>query len=287
MDQRCCYEVNSVSAWRHVLNLPKSNVESLASVMVMVFDCIIPQECFGSGQLNWDTFLPTQSVRLFTLIMIEYSTEWHCWHPRIEERNNTYQNGRFVFLGTSICEHRRSHHIGVDAPESAHFGKTAQPYSAEALAWLKREIEGNNLWVQIIRRDQYNRIVSLLWCRATAINWIRLFFIKVGIPVHPPCLPFVHPPAFRCVSISMLSAGYAQTYEQSGAEYGVWGKDTFLRHELAARNVSFCLCSYLQSCADPFCLGLQNVACGLPQFLWSPQQSTRNDIETQQRLSQT
>lgn len=35
----------------------------------------------------------------------------------------------------------------------------------------------------------------------------------------------------------MLSAGYATTYEQSGAEYGRWGKDQFLEYERAARSV--------------------------------------------------
>ncbi|KAF8588123.1 SNase-domain-containing protein [Ramaria rubella] len=104
---------------------------------------------------------------------------------------------------------------GVDAPEAAHFGKQAQPYSAEALVWLKKEVEGKRLWVQLIRRDQYGRIVS--------------------IPMRPPRFPFFKAPASRCVSISMLSAGYATTYEQSGAEYGRWGKEQFLQYEEAAR----------------------------------------------------
>ncbi|KAF8503878.1 hypothetical protein JB92DRAFT_2739261 [Gautieria morchelliformis] len=104
---------------------------------------------------------------------------------------------------------------GVDAPEAAHFGKQAQPYAAEALNWLKREIEGKRLWVQLIRRDQYGRIVS--------------------IPVRPPRLPFLPISASRCVSIAMLSAGYATTYEQSGGEYGPWGKDKFLQYEEVAR----------------------------------------------------
>ena len=35
----------------------------------------------------------------------------------------------------------------------------------------------------------------------------------------------------------MLSAGYATTYEQSGAEYGRWGKEQFLQYEQLARSV--------------------------------------------------
>lgn len=51
---------------------------------------------------------------------------------------------------------------GVDAPEAAHFGKEAQPYATEALQWLKREVEGKRLWVQLIRRDQYGRMVRYI-----------------------------------------------------------------------------------------------------------------------------
>lgn len=42
----------------------------------------------------------------------------------------------------------------------------------------------------------------------------------------------------------MLKAGWAVTYEQSGAEYGKWGKEYFLALEEQAKCVfSFaCLC---------------------------------------------
>jgi endonuclease YncB( thermonuclease family) len=48
---------------------------------------------------------------------------------------------------------------GVDAPEAAHFGRPAQPFAPEALAWLKNSIEGKTVYCQLIRRDQYSRIV--------------------------------------------------------------------------------------------------------------------------------
>jgi endonuclease YncB( thermonuclease family) len=51
---------------------------------------------------------------------------------------------------------------GVDAPEAAHFGKEAQPGSELSLAWLKSQIEGRTLWCQLLRKDQYFRIVRLL-----------------------------------------------------------------------------------------------------------------------------
>ncbi|KAF7984509.1 hypothetical protein HWV62_13663 [Athelia sp. TMB] len=104
---------------------------------------------------------------------------------------------------------------GVDAPEAAHFGRPAQPYSAEALAWLRGAIEGRTLRCLLLRRDQYARVVGL-----------------VELP------PRVLPAALfsgKCLSLEMLRAGWATTYEQAGAEYGKGGKDAFLRVEAEAR----------------------------------------------------
>ncbi|KAF7975978.1 hypothetical protein HWV62_8126 [Athelia sp. TMB] len=104
---------------------------------------------------------------------------------------------------------------GVDAPEAAHFGRPAQPYSAEALAWLKGTIEGRTLRCLLLRRDQYARVVGL-----------------VELP------PRVLPAALfsgKCLSLEMLRAGWATTYEQAGAEYGKGGKDAFLRVEAEAK----------------------------------------------------
>jgi hypothetical protein len=49
---------------------------------------------------------------------------------------------------------------GVDAPECAHFGNPAQPHSAESLEWLKSTLMGKRMRVQLLRKDQYNRIVG-------------------------------------------------------------------------------------------------------------------------------
>ncbi|KIM89888.1 hypothetical protein PILCRDRAFT_53296, partial [Piloderma croceum F 1598] len=95
---------------------------------------------------------------------------------------------------------------GVDAPEGAHFGRPAQPYAPEALAWLKNAIEGKTLYCRVIRRDQYSRIVRSDKFMAPSI-----------------------------LSLEMLKAGWVTTYEQAGAEYGEWGKDEFLRIEAEAK----------------------------------------------------
>ena len=45
--------------------------------------------------------------------------------------------------------------------KAGHFGKPAQPYAAESLAWLRELILGKKVYVKLLRRDQYSRIVSV------------------------------------------------------------------------------------------------------------------------------
>lgn len=49
---------------------------------------------------------------------------------------------------------------GVDAPELAHFGNPAQPHARESLKWLTKTVEGKRVKVEMLRKDQYGRIVS-------------------------------------------------------------------------------------------------------------------------------
>ncbi|KZS89435.1 nuclease [Sistotremastrum niveocremeum HHB9708] len=104
---------------------------------------------------------------------------------------------------------------GVDAPEAAHFGREAQPYSEEALQWLKTRIEGRTVWCQLLRRDQYGRV---------AFPFVT--------PLRLPAFRFL---STRCVSLEMLKVGWAVVYDQTGAEYGKWGQTTFLKLEDEAR----------------------------------------------------
>lgn len=54
------------------------------------------------------------------------------------------------------------HEFAINLKQMSHFGKPAQPYSQEAFEWLKRRIEGKTVYCQLIKRDQYERIVSWL-----------------------------------------------------------------------------------------------------------------------------
>ncbi|KAJ3534198.1 hypothetical protein NM208_g7641 [Fusarium decemcellulare] len=55
---------------------------------------------------------------------------------------------------------------GIDAPECAHFGRPAQPYSAEALTWLSNYVLNRNVRAYIYKRDQYERIVATVQVRS-------------------------------------------------------------------------------------------------------------------------
>ncbi|KAI0319415.1 hypothetical protein OF83DRAFT_1162960 [Amylostereum chailletii] len=105
---------------------------------------------------------------------------------------------------------------GVDAPEAAHFGRPAQPYAEEALQWLKNTVEGRTVYCQVILRDQYGRVVAIPHLRP----WFLPGFLATG----------------KCVSLEMLKAGWAEVYEQAGAEYGRWGKDEFLKLQVEAQS---------------------------------------------------
>ncbi|EPE06710.1 nuclease domain containing protein [Ophiostoma piceae UAMH 11346] len=92
---------------------------------------------------------------------------------------------------------------GVDAPEGAHFGRPAQPYSGEALEFLTHYLLGRRVRAYLYRRDQYDRVVARVIVR-------RFWFFK------------------RDVGVEMLKRGLATCYEaKSGAEFG--GRETEYR----------------------------------------------------------
>ncbi|KAK4674129.1 putative endonuclease lcl3 [Podospora pseudopauciseta] len=91
---------------------------------------------------------------------------------------------------------------GVDAPEGGHFGRTAQPFAAEAQKFLNSHILNRRVRAYVWRRDQYDRIVATVYVR--------------------------RPPFFqrKDVSMELLKQGFATTYEaKTGAEFGGLSKE--------------------------------------------------------------
>lgn len=83
----------------------------------------------------------------------------------------------------------------MDAPELAHWGREAQPYSKEAMEWLTAYISNGRVRAHIFRRDQYDRVVA----QVTVRKWLRK----------------------RDVGLEMLRCGLATVYEaKSGSEFG-------------------------------------------------------------------
>lgn len=96
---------------------------------------------------------------------------------------------------------------GVDAPECAHFGRPAQPFSQDALQWLRSTILGRRVSVLPLKTDQYGRTVGEVYVRGS--KWYN-FFRKFN------------------VSAEMLRNGWATLYEaKSGAEFN--GKKDFFK----------------------------------------------------------
>ncbi|GMM29633.1 Lcl3 protein [Martiniozyma asiatica (nom. inval.)] len=71
---------------------------------------------------------------------------------------------------------------GVDAPERSHFGKPAQPFSEEALIWLRHYILGRWLYIKPLHLDQYNRVVAkVMVLKWTGWKDISEEMLKVGL----------------------------------------------------------------------------------------------------------
>ena len=99
----------------------------------------------------------------------------------------------------NMAKKKKTVHVrlaGVDAPEMAHFGKPAQPYSQEALDWLKSFVLHKYVRAYPHRQDQYSRVVCTVYRR-------RWFFFKSD------------------VGLNMLKQGLATVYEAKfGSEFG-------------------------------------------------------------------
>ena len=119
----------------------------------------------------------------------------------------------------------------------AHFGRPIQPYAQESTDYLRSRLlqpSRQRVKVQVLRRDQYGRIVSPLALSTSAIRHLMLMrlrgMLQVGIPyIRRWILPD------QPLPIEMLKKGMAVVYESAGAEYGPWGVDELKRLEANAK----------------------------------------------------
>ena len=84
---------------------------------------------------------------------------------------------------------------GVDAPETAHFGRPAQPWGKEALDWLSAYLMHRRVRAYLHKKDQYDRAVATVYVRRGLLR--------------------------KNVGLEMIRSGLATVYEaKSGAEFG-------------------------------------------------------------------
>lgn len=88
---------------------------------------------------------------------------------------------------------------------------TAQPYAVEAQDWLTRYVLNRKVRVRLLARDRYERVV----CSVKIWRW--------GIR--------------RDVSLEMAKAGFAELYDNAGAEYG--GLEKELRKAVETAKYTF------------------------------------------------
>ena len=121
---------------------------------------------------------------------------------------NSSTNGR----GRGLTARKVSIRIaGIDAPEGAHFGHPAQPYSKEALDWLTSYILHRRVRAYVYKKDQYNRAVATVYVR----RWLLR----------------------RDVGYQMLKLGLATVYEaKTGAEFGPGLEEKYRKAEWWAKR---------------------------------------------------
>ncbi|RKP04329.1 hypothetical protein CXG81DRAFT_23104 [Caulochytrium protostelioides] len=96
---------------------------------------------------------------------------------------------------------------GVDAPEGPHFGRTEQPFYADAKAHLATRCPpGTTVRVRCLARDHYGRCLGVVWARW---GWLG----RLGW--------------HRNVNLDLVQAGLAVVYDQAGKQYD--GMEAVLR----------------------------------------------------------
>lgn len=110
---------------------------------------------------------------------------------------------------------------GVDSPELAKFGFKDQPYAKESFLFLKSLIKSmadQNVWVEFLSRDKFNRAVCMVYLDQSlslesCISWLM----------------------YVVVNLSRVQEGYAIVYHGKCAQYGRWEKE-LIEAEFNARK---------------------------------------------------
>ena len=99
-------------------------------------------------------FLVTYAYRFYFLELVNQTL-----HVRIAGVDAPEVAFSLPFFGTCSLNLKKNHFIFFYL-QCGHFGKPGQPYADESLTWLRRKILGKVVYCQLLRRDQYQRVVS-------------------------------------------------------------------------------------------------------------------------------
>lgn len=99
------------------------------------------------------------NVHFFLLLKDSFSVIYRAKGWNIEYPHCWCWCARGILLVLPSAHQLFSQHFDVIF-KAGHFGKPPQPYAAESLAWLREKILGKIVYCQLLRKDQYSRIVS-------------------------------------------------------------------------------------------------------------------------------
>jgi len=78
--------------------------------------------------------------------------------------------------------------LGIDAPEGAHGEKPGQPYGDEAKDYLDHLIGGKPVQVDAYGRDQYKRVLAILWDGPVNVNLLMVAMGYAEVYRGAPCI---------------------------------------------------------------------------------------------------
>jgi endonuclease YncB( thermonuclease family) len=102
--------------------------------------------------------------------------------------------------------------MGIDTPESGHFGMPAQPMAKESREYLEKLLLQRIVYFKPLMRDQYHRLVSTV----LVLRWPFRFLIPPPLRL---LFPMRHGFLYKNVSLDLVKKGYAMLYEQANSQY--------------------------------------------------------------------
>ncbi len=137
----------------------------------------------------WQPLLRSLECALAALLCLLLVTHATAATPRtLVARVERIANGDSVIAVTDNQTRLRIRLLGIDAPELSYNGKPGQPYAEEARDYLDHLIGGKTIQVDAYGRDQYNRVLGVLWDEQLNINLLMVAMGYAEVYRGAPCV---------------------------------------------------------------------------------------------------